>query len=254
MRLMAWVMGGLCLIVSSANAVSLYDGSQNNFPEDQPWLFYAADAAIGSKTVANGKTSFDTGASTTRAGWSNYVPLFNQLKNSSFPTLDRTSGFVMSFDAKVSSESHSTNDRAGFDVILLSSDHQGVELGFWTNEVWAQTLSGSFVHGEGHAFNTTATTHYDLGIQGNTYQLFGNGSLLLSGSTRDYSGALSVPYGLNNYVFLGDDTTSATASIELSNVSLAPEPGALAMISGLLALSSAHRRVRARGHAYPAVL
>jgi hypothetical protein len=255
MRLNAWVLVGFCLYLSSANAVTLYDASQNNFPEDQSWLFYAADASIGSKTAAGGHTSFDSGAQATRAGWSNYIPIINAPKNPSFPTLDRSTGFDLSFDLKVNSESHATNDRAGFDVILLGSDHQGVELGFWTDTIFAQTLSGTnFVHGEDHSFNTTSTTHYDLGIQGNTYQLYGNGSLLLTGNTRDYNSALSVPYGLNNYIFLGDDTTSATAAIELGNVSLVPEPASIAMLSGLLALSLASRRGRARGRSCPAAL
>ena len=40
---------------------------------------------------------------------------------------------------KLLSETHSTNDRAGLSLIVLSSDLRGIELGFWTNEIWAQS-------------------------------------------------------------------------------------------------------------------
>src|SRR5207247_10524564 len=217
-------------IPTVARAVTLYDGSLNTFPENQGWLFYGADASV-TKSVASGKTSFDTGAATTKGGWSNTFPILDTLVNPSFPSLDRTNGFVLGFDAKVLGESHLNNDRAGFDVILLSSDHQGVELGFWTNESWAQTLSGTnFVHGEGHAFDTTATTHYAVTIHGLSYEVDANGAPVRIGSVRDYSSALAVPYGLNNYLFIGDDTSSATASIELSSLSIVPEPGIIGVL------------------------
>src|SRR5438034_11809721 len=106
-----------------ARAVTLYDGSLNTFPENQGWLFYGADASVTTKNASGGKTTFDSGAATTKAGWSNTIPIFNTLVNPSFPNLDRTNGFVLSFDAKVLGESHLNNDRAGFDVILLDSDH-----------------------------------------------------------------------------------------------------------------------------------
>src|SRR4029079_13487409 len=107
------------------------------------------DGPVGNKSVSGGKTSFDSGPSTTRAGWSNTLPIVNTLVNPLFPTVDRSNGFMLGFDVKLVGESHDNNDRAGFDVILLSSDHQGVELGFWqglqatTGHVWAQALSGT---------------------------------------------------------------------------------------------------------------
>ena len=196
-------------------AVSLYDGSLNTFPENQGSLVYVPNGTVANKSVGGGKTSFDTGDAATRAGWSAFLS-----------NLDRTTGFVLSFDLKIDSESHLTNDRAGDSVILLGSDHQGVELGFWTNEIWAQTSSPAFTHGEGHAFDTTSMTHYDLGIHGSNYELFANGNSILTGSVRDYSalGANPNVYAFGNFAFLGDDTSSATASIEWSSMSIAPEP------------------------------
>src|SRR4051812_39280993 len=124
--------GNLCLtivallsVTATSRAVTLYDGSLNTLPEQQGWLLYGGNAAVPTKTAGGGKTTFDSGTSTTSAGWSNTVPLVNTLFNPLFPTLDRSNGFVLGFDVKVLSEAHNDNDRAGFDVILLGSDHQG---------------------------------------------------------------------------------------------------------------------------------
>ena len=236
----------LCLfasLCSTAGAVSIYNGSLNTFPEQQGFLDYLSIPAAVTKTVNGGKTLFDTGAAGTKGGWSSYDPI-GLLPVIGFPQLDRTNGFSLGFDVKVVSESHLNNDRAGFDVILLGSDHQGVELGFWTNEVWAQMLSGgAFVHGEGNTtVTTTSTTHYDLGILGSTYTLSANGNQILTGPVRDYSSAMAVPYGLNNYLFVGDDTTSATASIELSSLSIVPEPGSVEIVLAACGLALTRKR------------
>ncbi len=70
-------------------------------------------------SVTGGKLDFDTTAGTVRAGWS-----------TTGGVMDRTTGYTLSFDLQVGSESHVSNDRAGFSVIALSSDLQGIELGF----------------------------------------------------------------------------------------------------------------------------
>lgn len=225
-----------------APAVTLYDASLNTAPESQGWLFYFADAAIGGKNSAGGKTSFDSGDQNTRGGWSNTFPIINTLVNSSFPVLDRADGFTLSFDLRVITESHANSDRAGFSIILLGSDHLGIELGFWTDEIWQQS-GPAFTHGHGKAFDTTVLTHYDLTIAGDNYELLANGASILSGTVVDYSSGLAVPYGLGNYLFFGDNTTSATASVEFGDIRIVPEPSlALAAIAGLLVL---RRRGRA---------
>jgi hypothetical protein len=79
--------------------------------------------------------------------------------------------------------------------------------------------------------------------------------LILRGSLRDYSDIGERPYINHNFLFLGDDTTSASANIELAQVAVlsyaVPEPSsiALASISGLMALAPARcgRRVRKAG-------
>ena len=228
------------LVCSAARAVVLYDGSAGTAPESQGWLAYQQLGGSPTHTTAGGKTTLDTtSAMGIQAGYSNYnlvVPV-----NPSFPSLSRTDGFVVSLDMKLLTESHSSNNRSGVSLIVLSNDLQGVELAFWNNEVWVQSGS-DFQHAEGAAFNTTAaTTTYDVAIHGTGYQVSANGNPILSGSVRNYS-AFGLPYNLPNFVFVGDDTTSAQGSFEFSRLAVVPEPATLAMpVIGLI-LSLRRRR------------
>jgi hypothetical protein len=236
------------LVCARSQAIVLYDGSQNNFPEDQPWLTYFPNVAVPTKTAAGGKTTLDTGAMATQVGWWNRNPLagFTQ-KNAAFPTLDRSAGFSLGFDLKTISESHDAgNDRAGFSVILLASDHLGIEVGFWQNTIFGQEISAGPVIAplESHSFDTTAQTHYDLKIQGSSYELDANGLSILTGPLRDYSPYLSIPYSLGKYVFLGDDTTSATGKFELASVTLVPEPGLALLLPAVIGLAVRRRSFR----------
>ncbi len=145
------------------------------------------------------------------------------------------------------------DDRAGFSVIVIGNDLRGIELGFWENRIWAQEDSTSqsnpalepdsdpasnfrtlFTQAEFVEINTTTLTSYDLAILGNSYTLFSNGTPLLSGRLRDYTAfvpsTLSIfpfqvtlpdPYALPNFIFLGDNTPAAAASVRINAVSLA---------------------------------
>src|SRR5690349_9366658 len=137
----------------AARAVVLYDGAAGTAPESQGWLAYQQAGGSPTHVTAGGKTTLDTtSAMGIQAGYSNYnliVPV-----NPTFPSLSRTTGFVVSLDMKLLSETHASNDRSGVSLIVLSNDLQGVELAFWNNEVWAQSGS-DFHHAEGAAFDTT---------------------------------------------------------------------------------------------------
>jgi len=149
------------------------------------------------------------------------------------PKLKRTTGYTITFAVQVQTESHFfNNDRAGFSLIALSDDADGtepvwgIELGFWTNEVWAQdddTQGGTlFTHAEGATFDTTSTTLYDLHVITDTYTLLADGVEILNGRLRDYSNfsGFPDPYETPNILFLGDDTTSAGARIKLDYVAI----------------------------------
>ena len=128
-----------------------------------------------------------TAASGDKAGYgSNIHPLVG--------TLDRAAGFTVGISLLVEREAHASPDRAGFSLIVLGSDSKGVELGFWGNEVWAQTSAPLFTHGEGAAFDTTKSlTDYALTILGGNYSLKAGGQTILTGQVRDYS-AFGLPY------------------------------------------------------------
>lgn len=263
------------------NTTVLYDGSANLTPDQAgaaiggPWFAYRDTALVGGTASAvggNGGTLLTTDA-LVDAGYSNYrftqnsgVPItFTPAATNpaTFPTLDRNAGYVLSFTAQLNSESRTNtadknhdgrDDRAGFNVIVLGSDRKGIELGFWTNRIWAQedgtnqqnpslepdTAPASdyrtlFTQAEyNNTVNTTVLTRYDLVVQGNTYTLFGNGVSLLTGRLRDYTafvpptvlagGLIPVqapdPYALPNFIFFGDDTSSAQAQVKISSIAI----------------------------------
>jgi len=241
----------------------LYQGSGSQTPQSQGWLDFADNAILGdgspAVTSTGGSTTLDTtGAnnipstsSNIEAGYSNYTPL-GSLVNPSFPTLNPATGFSVSFDVDINSETHGADDnRAGFDVIVLGSDKKGVELGFWTNDIWAQQYtSGAFsrdgsedsnIQRDSTALNNESLIHYTLTITGTGYTLSTGTSspvTILTGSTHDYTGSDMLPYTLSNYVFIGDDTTDAQASETFTDlaVTVVPEP---ATATGLLALGLA---------------
>jgi len=227
---MRWsIPAGLAFVLvtlpsSSRAEIKLYDGTVAGAPEAQAWLTYGASPLSIFYTTGSGKTNLDTtGDTNIKAGWHNYNISLSAFKNSAFPVLDRTTGFVIGLDVRVISESHSSNDRAGFSLIALASDNQGIEIGFWQDRVWAQAVG--FTHAEEASFDTTAAIrHYELTVSGATYSLMVDGSPLLSGPLRDYSAA-GAPYDRLSFVFLGDDTTSALAESEFSLVTVSIPSG-----------------------------
>jgi hypothetical protein len=223
-----------------ADLFLLYNGT--GFPANQEWLSYADDGLINGGTAT--QSTIPTGVrlqtdAIVRGGYSNHTPLA-QLKNAAFPNLNRQLGFELSFTLAITSENHENANRAGFSVLLLGSDSRGIELGFWGNEIWGQTANPLFTHGESVAIDTSQQRSYQLRIVNETYSLMEGANTLLSGSVRDYSASLQIPYTLPNYLFLGDNTTSASANIQLgavtlqSNLTAVPEPSSLSLVSTCL--------------------
>jgi hypothetical protein len=83
-----------------------------------------------------------------------------------------------------------------------------------------------FTQGEGVAFDTAASVQrYDLSVLGNSYALYANGnyqSAILSGLLRDYTPEGS-PYTISNFLFLGDNTTSARGKFKIDTITLTNE-------------------------------
>jgi hypothetical protein len=113
-------------------------------------------------------------------------------------------------------------------VIAIGSDKKGIELGFWTDEIWAQQSNPLFTHSntERNTFDTTTSNSYELSVLGDSYQLSANGSAILTGKVKDYSAFNHVgtlpydPYETPNFLFFGDNTTSANAEVELKSISV----------------------------------
>lgn len=227
---------------SKAEIITLFDASQGNLPSDQIWLQYSSFKGEGSQTsVSTGvrlKSDLDAGT-----GYSNHelssTPQNPKLVNPNFPDLDRVRGFSLSFSLQITSETHTRDDRAGFSVTLLGNDGRGIELGFWKDQIFAQSDLPLFQAAESTSIDTTvAARNYVISIFDDGYSLQVDGNDLLGGRLRDYSTFDGVPYTLRNYLFLGDNTTSGGIDATLgdvvlnSNLTAIPEPSFLPLLLG----------------------
>ncbi|MBE9029630.1 DUF4347 domain-containing protein [filamentous cyanobacterium LEGE 11480] len=254
----------------------IYDGSSGQTPDQTASLFYQdstvfpVNQGTASAVAANGGTTLTTDADA-YSGYSSYAVNFTvfppsittQLKNPNFPTLDRNQGYAVSFTADVISESRTAaankdnyrgDDRAGFSVIVVSSDGQNaIELGFQrlsstTLRVFAQedgtnqsnqalepSLNGDaqyrqlFSQAESADFSATGAVSYDLLVSGDTYTLLVNGNAVLSGRLRDYTAFVPQtvfnvqppsPYQQANMVVFGDNTPTAQTQTKIDQIAI----------------------------------
>jgi hypothetical protein len=201
----------------SDSAQILFDGSLG-LPSGQGWTYGALG---GTQTLTNNAVLLDTSAANSfQAG---YTLTSNRL--------NRTNGFTLLFTSQMIAEVHANNNRAGFSVIVLADDKRGLELAFWTNRIFVQSDSPLFTHAEETNYPTTALINYALTFHPTNYLLSANGTTILSGPVRDYTAfsGFPNPYSSTNFLFFGDDTTSAGGAFILKKVALitAPQLGAL---------------------------
>jgi hypothetical protein len=201
----------------------LYDAASGTIPDPSLMGYTAFPPDAVSLTYSDGVTILDTtsGGMDAYAGW-----VSSGATIEGFPVLDRAAGVQVNFTLQLESETHDNQSRSGFNVIVLDKDARGIELGFWSNEIWAQnddTSGGLFTHGEGATFDTTAgLIEYQLTLNADSYTLTANGVPILNGPIRDYSrfeGFID-PYETPNFLFLGDDTTSAQSRVRLRFISV----------------------------------
>lgn len=234
--------------------VTLYDGKKGTLPQDQNqgWTYTSQPApnkTVNSTVVATNTTTLDTTSS-----YLNYAGFFNNSQ-----ILNNNAGYTLSFTAQVLAESRNPatadknkdgkDDRAGFSLLVVNSDGvKAIELGFWENRIWAQedgttqlnavlepddaptsnfrtlfTQAESTLTFIGATFDTKKNpVNYDLTVLGDNYNLFANGTKILSGRLRDYTAFNKTPdpYQTRNLIFFGDDTISAQAIFNLSRVSI----------------------------------
>ncbi|MEG4943746.1 DUF4347 domain-containing protein, partial [Microcoleus sp. F4-D5] len=253
-----------------AFGLTLYDGTNYPPPAATPGIGTAAGTQLaygqlplpfplGSGVLATGafspnttgiNTASVTAANDTTgyAGYTNYnytptpAPGTVNLVNPSFPALNLTNGYSVSFNVAVTAENSNSDDRAGFSIIAISSDAQtGIELGFTNRNlapnggIFAQNGGASptlFTRGENALVNISNATDYKLVVQGSTYTLFAGGVAipnLTNQPLRNYTAfdpATSQPplpfnpYSLPNFLFFGDDTDQASATFTLGPISV----------------------------------
>ena len=215
-------------------ATSLYTPALGTAPSSQSWLSLTnlnltTPSTTATETVSGSGATLDTTADQNiYAGYSNFT--LPSLVNANFPTLDNTVGYEISFEMQLLEESRTNENRAGFSLVAVSQDAtKAIELGFQqtsetTGNIFAQG-GPTFEAAENVSFNTNEATSYTLAVQGDTYTLFADGAQILTGALRDYTsfeGAID-PYETSNFIFLGDDTTSAQGSFLLSQVAIETE-------------------------------
>ena len=248
---------------SEAATVTLYNGTGLPAAQNPVWIAPGALRSqqlptsppitvpvnvAPSETVVSGGVQLDTAANSAEySGYSNYTynPSANQLQliNSQFPTLDRTFGYSLSFNVALDSTTSNSNDRAALSVTVISNDRQGIELGFESGLIFAQ--SSNFVRAENAAFNTTSNSSYTLTVQGSGYTL-SNGSQTLSGALRSYIfNPLTSqpplpfnPYTTPNFLFFGDNTGQESGTFTLGAVSVTAVPFDFNPTIGLLILGA----------------
>jgi hypothetical protein len=205
------------LLLAAANAQSWYDGNFGTLPSAQGWN-YAALPGLAQQSQTGSAVRLITGpANGESAGYA----------KTALEPLDRQAGLNLAFRFRLNAEAHARTDRAGFSIIALASDRRGIELGFWTNLVFAQSDQPLFTHAEEAAFDFRQRfIDLTLTLGRTNYLLFAEGEALLSGPVRNYtafSGLFDV-YETPNFVFMGDDTTSASAEVEIVSVTLIRPP------------------------------
>lgn len=216
--------------LSSATIYNLYDSSLASLPSDQPWL---TSFSTSGSSITNSSPGVNLQSSTSeKAGFSNYPAIPLGYKNANFPLLDSTTGFTLSFTAQINSEQHLNSNRSGFSVILLDKNSKGVELGFWENAIWSQSANPVFqAKDEQLIFDTKSSLlSYQLTFMDNNFFLSENETLLLTGALKDYTSfsggpfGTAIPYSLPNYLFLGNNSSSASVDLTLQDVSLSDTP------------------------------
>ncbi|MEB3156682.1 MAG: bluetail domain-containing putative surface protein [Cyanobacteriota bacterium] len=217
-------------LLNDDSQINLYPAS-GSLPSAQGWLAFGTGFTGRQSLTSRGTVLDSTLLLADIAGYSNRGNPDPALINSAFPALDRGVGFGLDVTLRLESETHLSDNRAGFSLLLLDQGASpvGIELGFWTNRIFSQaggatpfTAIAEAVEG----IDTRLTTTYSLRVFDETYILLANNRLILQGRVQEYSQA-SVPsilpynpYTTANTLFLGDNTSRASARVELGPLSL----------------------------------
>lgn len=210
-----------CLISVNLYADTLYNGSLGSTPSAQGFS-YISNPFVGALTTQSlTSTSVVLDSSTLQSEQAGY---FGQSTHPYVNQLDSNQGFIVKFKIRLIEEHHANNNRAGFSVLVVSHSLAAIELGFWQNQIWAQNDSPLFTQGESANFNSNTLTHFELAIYLGHYVLSANQQIILTGPLRNYSAFSGFPnvYAQADLLFLGDNSSSADAIVEISTIALEP--------------------------------
>ncbi|MEO0803831.1 MAG: hypothetical protein AAFY57_16360 [Cyanobacteria bacterium J06642_2] len=229
----AWVLWYGAVPPARANPFILFQGTPlGTLPVEQGGLVLGALDADGLPTptrergIPGGVTVDTDAAEAIYAGYFNYNPLGNFFINPDFPNLDRQQGFTLEFQVMLDRSTQHRRDRAGLNLIIIGADTYGIELGFESDAIFAQ--STAFERAESVIIDTQVAWNYQLTVLGDRYQLFANSELILSGQLRNYlfnpkanqPPLFFNPYMTPGFIFLGDNASSASAAFTLNHLSI----------------------------------
>ncbi|MEM7465919.1 MAG: hypothetical protein AAF387_03440 [Pseudomonadota bacterium] len=228
----------ICAIFTSpvsALTVLLYDGALGTTPDQQAWIPAGIPNPPAVTPAHNGQgVVIDTAASSSDTfGYFSEDPFTGTfLINPNMPVIDRAENFSIEFQLQVISEAHQNINRAGFSVIVISQDLQGIEISFFEDEIWAQGVG--FVKQESVARNTQNFAYYRIVATEQSYTLQArasegeNYSNILTGPWRNYNptgiNVLRDPYNNPSFLFFGDNTTSAAGAVVLGDIRMVTGP------------------------------
>lgn len=217
----------------------LYNGlglPENNNPQ---WLNSGALHSSGFPTsldvtsVAGGVKIDSNGNDAEYSGYSNYNPLTSSFVNPDFPTLDQKNGYSIFFNLSLDTANDffdQNNNRAAFSITVIGAEKKGIEIGFDSDQIFAQ--NENFTQGEIQSWATNVSRDYQLTVSENSYKLLANTdeglSTIINGSLRNYnfdplnsSPSLNFnPYEIPNFLFFGDNTGEAHGTFTLGKIAV----------------------------------
>jgi Ca2+-binding RTX toxin-like protein len=188
-----------------------------------PPQLLAAGAGTGTLNTNN-----PSGANTGYGGYTNYDPTTLNLLPSFTTNLDANTGFTVAFTLQIAAETSNPN-RAGFSLTVTSSNQTGIELGFRTNQIFAQ--SSNFIETSNSLLDTTVSRNYTLQVVNGAYTLRDGGTIVGSFNNQplinyNFNPATSTPplpfnpYTSPNFLFFGDNTDQGNANFTISNITV----------------------------------